>query len=188
MGTISSELDDDARAFIAAQHMFFVATAPASVSGESGEAGHINLSPKGLDGTFAVLDERTVAYLDLTGSGIETLAHARSDGRICVMFCAFEGLPKILRLYGRVDALEPGHPEFADLVARFPEHLATRAVLRVSVTRVSTSCGYGVPLFDYRGQRDILPKWGLARSPEQVRAYQDEHNLRSIDGLPGLRE
>lgn len=185
MGTLSETIDDQARTFIGAQHMFFVATAPALTSGEDG---HINLSPKGLDGTFAVLDESTVAYLDLTGSGVETIAHARSDGRICLMFCAFEGAPKILRLYGRVEAFEPHQPEFADLVAHFPEYSATRAVLRVAVTRVATSCGYGIPLFEYGGQRDTLPRWGLAKSPEEVRAYQDEHNLRSIDGLPGLRQ
>ena len=182
MGSIAETIDAEARAFIEAQHMFFVATAPGATDG------HINLSPKGLDGTFAVLDERTVAYLDLTGSGIETLAHSKSDGRICLLFCAFEGAPKILRLYGQVDATEPHEPEFASLAAHFPEYPAARAVLRVAVSRVATSCGYGIPLFDYRGQRDTLPRWGQAKSAEEVRAYHDEHNRRSIDGLPGLRE
>lgn len=184
MGTVAETIDADARAFIEAQHMFFVATAPASVPGA--EDGHVNLSPKGLDGTLAVLDERTVCYLDLIGSGVETIAHARSDGRICLLFCAFEGLPKILRLHGRVEAIEPHQPGFEQLAAHFPRYTAARSVLRVTVQRVATSCGYGIPFYDYVGQRETLPKWGQARSAEELRAYRLEHNQLSIDGLPGI--
>jgi len=182
MGTTADSIDADARAFIEAQHLFFVATAP------GGSEGHVNLSPKGLDGTLAVLDEATVAYLDLTGSGIETVAHARDNGRICLLFCAFAGAPKILRLHGQAEALEPHQPEFAALRAHFSDVPAERSIVRVRVTRVATSCGYGIPLFEYQGQREILPKWGRARGPDGVQAYQREHNLRSIDGLAGLSE
>ena len=186
MGTTSTTIDADARAFIAAQQMFFVATAPPAPQEDGGEPGHVNLSPKGLDGTFAVLDERTVAYLDMTGSGIETLAHVKAGSSICLMFCAFTGAPKILRLYGSAEPIEPGHPEWEALLAQFPELPGTRAILRVAVSRVATSCGYGIPIFEYQGQRETLTKWGRAKGPDQIRAYQDEHNLQSIDGLPGL--
>jgi len=180
MGTTRTEIDAEARAFIEAQHLFFVASAPAG-------GGRVNLSPKGLDDTLAVLDERTVAYLDLTGSGIETLAHARTGGSVCLMFCAFEGAPRILRLHGRAEAFEPHEPTFAELRPRFADLPAARSVIRVAVERVTDSCGYGIPVFEYRGQRETLPKWGRAKTAEQIAAFRREHNLESIDGLPGLR-
>src|SRR5262247_3610644 len=125
MGTVHAAIDAELARFIADQRVFFVATAP--LSGD----GHVNLSPKGLD-TFAVVDPLTVAYLDLTGSGVETIAHLRENGRIVLCFCAFEGPPKILRLYGRGEAIEAGHAEFAALVAHFPSYLGTRSVVRVA--------------------------------------------------------
>jgi len=137
-------LDADLIAFLEAQRLFFVATAP--LSGD----GHVNVSPKGHD-SFRVLDPHTVAYLDLTGSGAETIAHVRENGRICLLFCAFEGTPKIVRIHGRGEILEPGHPDFAALRARFPELPGARAIVRVRATRVSDSCGFSVPRYEFVG-------------------------------------
>jgi hypothetical protein len=172
---ISHELAD----FIAAQHMFFVATAP------SGHQGRVNLSPKGLD-TFAVLDANTVAYLDLTGSGVETIAHLRDNGRITIMLCAFDGKPNIVRLYGRGEVLPIGERDADALLSHFGSHAGARSVIRVRVDRVSTSCGYGVPLFEYEGERDQLLKFAERRGPRGLVEYRAEQNTVSIDGLPGL--
>lgn len=172
---ISEELAD----FIAAQHMFFVATAP------SGHQGRVNLSPKGLD-TFAVIDANTVAYLDLTGSGVETIAHLRDNGRITIMFCAFEGKPNIVRLYGRGEVIPVGEREGDALLPRFGSYPGARSVIRVRVDRVSTSCGYGVPLLEYEGERDQLLKFAERRGPDGLVDYRAEKNTASIDGLPGL--
>ena len=172
---ISDELAD----FIAAQHVFFVATAP------SGHDGHVNVSPKGLD-TFAVLDPNTVAYLDLTGSGVETVAHLRENGRITIMFCAFDGKPNIVRLYGRGDVLPIGDTEADALLPRFGSYPGARSVIRVSVDRVSTSCGYGVPLLEYEGERDELRKFAERRGPDGLVQYRAEKNAASIDELPGF--
>src|SRR4051795_5500756 len=144
MGKIYEEIDAGMKAFIGRQHVFFVGTAPTSPEG------HLNLSPKGLD-TFRILGPRTVAYLDLTGSGIETVAHLRENGRLTILFCAFEGRPKILRLYGRGRAVEPGDPEWDALIGRFPPYPGTRSVVVVDVARIADSCGFAVPLYEYRG-------------------------------------
>lgn len=178
MGRVVERIDDDARAFIAAQHLFFVATAP------SGEGGHVNISPKGYADTFAVLDDRTVAYLDLTGSGAETAAHLRDNGRITLMFCAFEKGPSILRLFGSGRACALGSPEYDGLVAHFPNRPGARAVVVVDVTRVATSCGFAIPYFEYAGERDLLEAWAESRSPERLTSYRNEKNAASIDGLP----
>jgi hypothetical protein len=160
--------------------MFFVATAP--LSGD----GHVNLSPKGLD-TFAVLGPREVAYLDLTGSGIETLAHLRENGRIVFLFCAFEGPPSIVRLHGTGEAVEPGHPDFEALAAQFPKHTGTRCVIRARLERISDSCGFGVPLYEYGGQRAQLVAWAERKEAGGgIEAYQRETNAKSIDGLSGV--
>lgn len=180
MGRTYDALDDRLTAFIQRQHLFFVATAP--LAGE----GHVNLSPKGLD-SLRILDPRTVAYLDLVGSGAETIAHVRDNGRITFMFCAFEGPPKILRLYGEGEALEPGDDGFDALRSHFPSHDAVRAILRVRLTRITDSCGYGVPLFRFEGERDQLHRWADKKGPEGLRRYQLDHNTQSIDGLPALR-
>jgi len=178
MGRVLDAITDELAAFIAAQRVFFVATAPT-------HGGHVNLSPKGLD-TFAVLDPNTVAYLDLTGSGVETIAHVRDNGRVTLMFCAFEGKPNIVRLYGRGEVLPTGEPETDTLLPRFGENPGARSVIRVQVDRVATSCGYGVPLLSYEGERDQLTTWADRRGPAGLVEYREEKNVVSIDGLPGL--
>jgi hypothetical protein len=181
MGTVQSEIDADVAAFIARQHVFFVATAPLDA------AGHVNLSPKGLN-TFAVIDARTVAYLDLTGSGVETIAHLRENGRITICFFALDGPPKIVRLYGRGTVIAAGDPDFADLVARFAPFDAIRSVIRVDIERVADSCGYGVPRYSFEGDRTQLAQWAERKGPDGVIAYRRDKNRKSIDGLPGLDE
>ena len=159
--------------------LFFVATAP--LSGD----GHVNVSPKGGD-TLRVLDERTVAYLDLTGSGAETIAHLKENGRITLMVCAFSGPPQIVRMYGRGEVLEPGSDDFDALRDGFPDLPGARAVIRVAVERVGSSCGYAVPLMTYEGERTRLNEWAEAKGPEGLVEYRAGKNARSIDGLPAL--
>lgn len=180
MGTTFSELDDALREFIEAQQMFFVATAPLAVEG------HINLSPKGLE-SFRVLDSKTVAYLDLAGSGVETVAHVRENGRIVIMFCAFSGAPKIVRLHGRGRAVEPRDPDWYRLSALFPQYTSARTVVVVDLERVADSCGFGVPVYEYQGQRTQLIEWGNKKGAAAIERYKCERNRESIDGLPGLR-
>ena len=168
------------RAFIERQKMFFVATAPL------GSEGHVNLSPKGLAGTFAVLDDRTIAYLDFTGSGVETIAHLRENGRICVMFCAFEGPPRIVRVHGVGDVVEPSSDAFAGLRERFDDYPGVRSIIRIRASRISDSCGYGVPLYDYKGERDQLSRWAEKKGEDGLVKYQRDNNAESLDGLPSL--
>lgn len=181
MGKLYAEIDDQVRSFIQAQHVFFVATAP------SGEDGHVNCSPKGLD-AFRVLDSHTVAYVDFVGSGVETIAHARQNGRVVFMFCAFEGPPKIVRLHGTGTVIEAAHDDFQPLLARFGlrSTLGVRSVVRVAVTRISDSCGYGVPLYRYEGERDQLATWAERKGAAGIETYKQEKNAVSIDGLKGL--
>lgn len=179
MGKLFEGIDSKLARFIEAQRLFFVATAP------RGPDGHVNLSPKGLD-TLRIVDERRVAYLDLTGSGIETVAHLRENGRITIMLCAFEGAPRIVRLQGRGRVVEPNDPEFGEWRARFGDHPGVRSVIVVDLDRVSHSCGYGVPLLSYTGERPQMAAWVASKGPAGVTAYQADHNL-SVDGLPGLR-
>src|SRR5690606_33247900 len=173
MGKVLEAITPDVRRWIERQRLFFVATAP------SGPDGHVNVSPKGHD-TFRVLDESTVAYLDLTGSGVETIAHLRENGRITVMFCAFEGPPRIVRLHGRGEVVRPGDDGFDDLVARFPAIPGTRAVIRVTCERVSSSCGYSIPLYEYAGERPTLVEWAERRGPAGIEKYWGEKNATSI--------
>jgi len=173
-------IDEKLADWLRAQRLFFVATAPLAADG------HVNLSPKGLD-SFAVLGPRQVAYLDLTGSGVETVAHLRENGRITLLFCAFAGPPRLVRLYGRGAPVEPLDAEFAPLAARFPEYPSARAVIRVALDRIADSCGYGVPLYAYQGERTQLGEWASRKGVEGLRAYRAEKNAASIDGLPGLR-
>jgi predicted pyridoxine 5'-phosphate oxidase superfamily flavin-nucleotide-binding protein len=180
MSKVINTIDERFREFIEAQHVFFVATAPA------GAGGHVNLSPKGMD-TFRVIDERTAAYLDFIGSGVETIAHLRDNGRIVLMFTAFEGPPKIVRLHGRGEAVEPGDALFASLRGRFPPSESPRSIIVVHVERASDSCGYGVPLYDYRGERTQLDAWAEKKGADGLHQYQKDKNAESIDGLPGLR-
>ncbi len=180
MANVFDAIPERLRAFIEAQHVFFVATAP------SGAEGRVNLSPKGLD-TLRVVDERTVAYLDFVGSGVETIAHLRENGRIVLMFCSFAGPPNIVRLHGRGEAIEPADSRFASHAALFPPAASARAVIVVHVERASDSCGYGVPLYEYQGERAQISAWAAKKGPEGLVQYQKDKNARSIDGLPGLR-
>jgi hypothetical protein len=180
MSNTFDAISERLRAFIEAQHVFFVATAP------SGGDGRVNLSPKGLD-TLRVVDERTVMYLDFVGSGVETIAHLRENGRIVLMFCSFAGPPNIVRLHGRGEAVESADARFASLVKSFPPAASARAVILVRVDRASDSCGYGVPLYEYQGERTQIPAWAAKKGPDGLVQYQKDKNARSIDGLPGLR-
>ena len=180
MGRVHDRIDERMAGWVESQPLFFVATAPLAADG------HVNCSPKGNRGTFAVVDDRTVAYLDLTGSGVETVAHLRENGRIVVMFCAFDGPPRIVRFHGRGEVVRPGDRRFADLAGRFPEHGGARAVVTVAVDRISDSCGYNVPLMSYGSDRHQLDAWTERKGPDGVAEYHREKNARSIDGLPGL--
>lgn len=177
MAKVYESIPADIQAFIEAQAMFFVATAPL------GGDGHINLSPKGLD-TFRVLSPTRVAYLDLTGSGNETSAHLRENGRITFMFCAFEGGPRILRLYGRGRALLAGTPQYEELAPRFPSLVGARQIVVADIKRVQTSCGEAVPRMQLLGQRENLLAWASAKGDEGLNDYRRAKNARSIDGLP----
>jgi len=179
VGKTSDQISAKQAAFIAEQKMFFVATAPA------GASGHVNLSPKGHD-TLRVLDSKHVAYLDLTGSGAETIAHLRENGRITFMFCAFAGPPKILRLYGRGQVLLPGSDGYESLLSRFAVLPGARSVIHVSLTRVADSCGYSVPRYAFRGEREQLHKWANQKGEAALAAYKRSKNRRSIDGLPAI--
>jgi Pyridoxamine 5'-phosphate oxidase len=180
MGKVLDAIDDKLADWLVRQPVFFVATAPLA------QDGLLNCSPKGSSGSFVVLDGRTVAYLDLTGSGIETIAHIRENGRIVLMFCAFEGRPNIVRLHGQGRAVVPEDPDFADLVARFPEHPGIRSVIVVDVVRIADSCGYAVPFMDYVGDRDVLDQFAAKKGPEGLVTYRATRNAVSLDGLPGL--
>ena len=169
---ITQELMD----FIATQRMFFVATAPMA------KDGHINLSPKGLD-TFQILSSNQVAYLDLTGSGNETAAHVLENGRITFMFCAFEGTPKILRLYGTAQAIQPATEHWNLLSPLFGSFPGARQIFLADINRVQTSCGFGVPFFEFQGNRDLLPKWATKKGDDGLAEYRQKKNSRSIDGL-----
>jgi hypothetical protein len=182
MGKLYDVIDDRLAAWIGRQRMFFVATAP------NGADGHVNLSPKGPIETLRILDERTVAYLDMVGSGAETVAHLRANGRLVLMLCAFEGAPRILRLHGRGEVLPPDAVDFGELDA-VPEQ--KRAVIRVDVQRIADSCGFGVPLMTYVGERPNARAWAegklLKGGPRALDDYMDEKNATSIDGLPAMR-
>ena len=179
MGRVFAEIDESLATFIRAQHVFFVATAPLDADG------HVNVSPKGL-GSLAILDPHTLAYLDLTGSGVETIAHLRENGRITMLFSAFDGPPKTLRLYGRGRVVPVEDAEFARLAVHFPKMLGARAIIVVGLDRIADSCGYGVPRYGYEGERTQLVDWTDRKGPEGVVAYRAEQNAESIDGLPGL--
>jgi hypothetical protein len=180
MGLLS-EIDATVQKFIEAQPMFFVATAPLAAEG------HLNLSPKGLD-AFRILGPKQVAYLDVTGSGIETVAHLKENGRIIFMFCAFQGPPKIVRLHGHGRVLEPSAPEFAAMVSHFPAYPSARSIIVADITRVADSCGYGVPLMQFESARQQHFAWAGKKGAEGLKTYRKENNSRSIDGLEGLGE
>jgi hypothetical protein len=173
-------IDDSLRSFIQAQRMFFVATAPLDADG------HVNLSPKGLD-TLRILTPTKLAYLDHVGSGSETIAHLKENGRIVLMWCALEGRPKILRLHGRGEVLAPHDVGFQQLRPLFPETPpGGRAMIVVTVQRIATSCGFGVPLYRFERDRSQLPDWVERKGADGLRDYQRSKNAASIDGLPAV--
>jgi hypothetical protein len=177
MASFLSALTPQLREFIARQRMFFTATAPLA------RDGRINLSPKGID-TFRVLSDTEVGYLDLTGSGNETAAHVLENGRITIMFCSFEGKPLILRLYGRGEAVQPHEPAWAELIANFDQQPGQRQIIRVRIESLQSSCGFGVPLYEFRGQRDLIIEWAEKKGDDALREYRQKKNHTSIDGLP----
>jgi hypothetical protein len=185
MAKVFDGIDAAMAAWIEAQPLFFVATAPLAADGL------INLSPKGTIGTFRVVDEHTFAYLDITGSGVETLAHLRENGRVCVMFCAFDGRPNIVRLHGTGRGVLAGTPGYDEAVAAFGEAGESRrpylrAVIVVDVARVSDSCGYAVPRMDLVAERETLDKVWRSRDDERIAGYHAKKNATSLDGLPAL--
>jgi hypothetical protein len=178
MGKVIEALDDGLIEWIERQPVFFVASAPS-------EGGHVNVSPKGHD-TLRVLSPTSVAYLDLTGSGAETIAHTRDNGRITIMLCAFDGPPQILRLFGTGTPHPVGTGRFAELAPRFPDLPGARAVIEVELERIQTSCGYSIPFMDLREERPTLQQWAERKGDDGLRAYWAEKNASSIDGLPAL--
>jgi hypothetical protein len=191
MGKLYPELDERLKKFIARQSVFFVATAPCLSS--DGDGGHVNVSPKGYRDTFTVLGPHSVAYLDLTGSGAETIAHLRQNGQITIMFCSFDHSTKILRLYGTGEVVLPGSPRWDELAAHFPRTAdagaltgAERSIIVVDVHRIADSCGYAVPVMELAEERDVLDRWCEGKSAAELAAYRAEKNAVSIDGLPAL--
>ena len=189
MGKVFDGIDEQLERWIASQPLFFVGSAPLAPDG------HVNVSPKGPIDTLRVLDPHTVAYLDVVGSGAETIAHLRENGRIVIMFCAFQGPPRILRLHGRGEVLAASDPGFAELLVRcqFAEPAlpqARRSIVRVEVDRVADSCGYGVPVMAYEGLRPHQDAWAAKKvrvgGETALVEYQREKNAHSIDGLPAL--
>ena len=179
MGKLYEAITPELAQWIGAQAVFFVATAPLAADG------HVNVSPRGLD-TLRILEPRRIAYLDLTGSGAETIAHVRENGRIVVMFCALSGPPKIVRLHGTARVLTADSAEWRSLRSRFADHLGARAIIDVAVTRIGDSCGYGVPSFSGVEERVALRRWTENKGADGLVAYRRQHNARSIDGLPAL--
>ncbi len=179
MGQVYDGIDEKLTAWVGEQPMFFVATAPLAADGR------VNVSPRGHD-TFSVLGPRRVGWVDYTGSGIETISHLRENGRICVMFCSFGHRPRIVRFHGSGRVALPGDADYDDLVARHPANPSTRAAVIVDVARVSDSCGFGVPVMEVVGERDLLEQQAQRRGPEWMADYRADKNAVSIDGLPGL--
>jgi hypothetical protein len=179
MGKEHLNIDEKMRRWIQRQHIFFVSTAPLS------QDARINCSPKGLD-SLRVLGPCQIAYVDTGGSGIETVAHLKENGRIVIMLCAFEGRPKIVRLYGRGRAVEPHDEEFHRLIPLFDHLPAIRNFIVVDIKSIRDSCGYGVPFYEFRGERESLTNWCESKTEEEHVEYRRERNGLSIDGLPGL--
>lgn len=177
MAKFYDSISDSLKQFIEAQHIFFVASAPLSAEG------HVNVSPKGMD-SLRVLSSNRVAYIDLIGSGNETSAHLRENGRITLMWCAFTGKPDIVRLYGKGQAVLRTDPEWAELSPLFPNYINARQIIVADIHLVQTSCGYAVPLMDYVADRDTLTRWAEAKGEEALAEYICKKNVQSLDGLP----
>ena len=179
MATTYDELTADQIGWIAEQSVFFVASAP------SGDGGHANVSPKGYD-TFRVIGPTTVAYLDLTGSGVETIAHLRQNGRLTIMFCAFSGRPRILRLYGHGRAVRPADDGFEALLGNFDPIGGLRSIITLELDRIQSSCGYSIPLMEVVGERETLLDWAEKKGVDGLEDYWATRNAESIDGLDGI--
>lgn len=168
-----TRLDDRLKAFIQAQHLYFVGTA--------GATGFVNVSPKGMD-SLRILDETTVAWLNLTGSGNEAAAHVLENGRMTVMFCSFDKQPLILRLYGQARVIHPRDARWAEMIALFPAHPGARQVFVLDLELILTSCGYGVPYYQHEGERPTLTKWAQNHGPAGIQDYWWQKNRYSLDG------
>lgn len=179
MGKAFPQIDEQIRDWIGKQKMFFVSTAPMAPDGL------VNVSPKGMD-TFRILGPKSIAYLDLTGSGVETIAHLKENGRITIMMCAFDGPPKIFRFYGRGEVFEKGSEKYDEFIQHFDELVGARSIIHIEVDLIRDSCGYSIPLYEFTGERDILTKWADTKGDEGVKTYQQENNLASLDGQPGI--
>ena len=179
MGKEYTEIGERLQAWMSRQHVFFVATAP--LAGD----GLVNCSPKGLD-SLRVTGPMQVTYADTGGSGIETVAHLKENGRIIMMMCAFDGPPRIFRFYGKGTPIEPHHDDYAGLIDEFPSMPAVRNFIRIDVDRIIDSCGYGVPLYEFRGHRDSLANYFAKQTEDDIWAYRRKKNSASLDGLPGL--
>jgi len=177
MGKFHDSIKEAHKEFIKKQHIFFVGSAPLSSSG------HVNVSPKGMD-CFRVLGDNRVGYMDLISSGNETSAHTKENGRITIMFCSFEGAPNILRLYGKGHAVLPGTTEWDELAPHFTIYPSTRQLIIADISLVQTSCGFGVPLYSYEGERDIHFEWAEKKGADGLIEYIQKNNLKSLDGLP----
>lgn len=175
MAKLYPELTDSLQQFISHQQLFFTATAA--------NQGHVNLSPKGID-SFRCIDRKTVAYLDLTGSGNETAAHLNENGRLTIMFCSFSEQPLILRLYGQGKAIQPRHPDWETVYPLFQPTPGTRQIIVLAIEMAQTSCGAGVPIYDFRQQRDTIITWAEKKGEAGLYQYWCDKNLTSIDGLP----
>lgn len=179
MGKLYDEIDERIARWVGKQRMYFVSTAPDSVDG------HINCSPKGLD-SLRIIGPRELALLDIGGSGIETVAHLKQNRRIVVMLCAFDGPPRIFRFHGIGAVIEPAHDEFAGLLALFPGFESARSIIRIGLTRISDSCGFGVPRYEFVEDRSAMMKWVDGKTEAEMRQYRADNNRLSVDGLPGL--
>ena len=179
MSKVYEELDDRLCQFIEKQKIFFVGSSPLR------DDGLVNISPKGMD-SLRILDSTTVAYLDFTGSGIETVAHVKENGRLAIMFCSFDTSPMIVRLHGRAKVVETTSDAWERMQPLFPASRMARAIIILSITRISDSCGWGVPMYEYVGERDQYQKYAERIDDSGLRQAQLESNLKSIDGLPGL--
>lgn len=179
MGTTKESISPELKTWIEKQKVFFVASAPLTADG------HVNCSPKGLD-SFRILNEHQVVYQDLVGSGVETIAHVQENQRLTIMFCAFDGPPKIIRLYGKGEVITKSHPDFESLHSLFKPHTGLRSYIRLQIHRIGDSCGYSVPLYEFKEDRDVLDKWVAHKGLDGVQEYIDTKNKHSIDGLPGI--
>ncbi|MGB3587498.1 MAG: pyridoxamine 5'-phosphate oxidase family protein [Tunicatimonas sp.] len=177
MASFTTHLSEKQIIWIKQQPMYFVATAPLQADG------HINLSPKGLD-SFRVLNEKTVAYLDITGSGNETSAHINENSRVTFMWCSFTEKPKIFRLYGRGEVVLPDTERWQQLIPHFHELPGARQIIVNHITKTQTSCGFGVPIMDFKHHRDTLTDWAVTKGEDGIQEYQQQKNTRSVDGLP----